>query len=143
MKNVRPIVSNHLLLDLRSGVPLFADRGRLFQFQRNAHFGDHSPYEYLSNKETEEIEKKNIAEFNQYPIRLSYAMTIHKSQGKTFEKIVVDVGNGAFAHGQVYVALSRSKTLEGIFLNNPIRDRDIIVDQRVIDFHKKGNSDCA
>lgn len=90
---------------------------------------------YVKNPNTEKIEKKVIGEFIQYPIRLSYAMTIHKSQGKTFDKIVIDIGKGAFAHGQIYVALSRCKTLDGIVLNNMIKKNDIIVDQRVIDFY--------
>ena len=92
--------------------------------------------EYVLNKETNEIEEKTIAEFTQYPIRLSYAMTIHKSQGKTFDKITVDVGTGAFAHGQIYVALSRCRTLEGIILNNSIGNHDIIVDPRVVEYYK-------
>lgn len=92
--------------------------------------------EYVLNREKDEFEEKIIAGFTQYPIRLSYAMTIHKSQGKTFEKITVDVGTGAFAHGQVYVALSRSTTLNGIILNNPIRNNDIIVDPRVVEYYK-------
>lgn len=91
--------------------------------------------EYIINKETQEIEERIIAGFTQFPLQLSYAMTIHKSQGKTFDKITVDVGTGAFAHGQVYVALSRCKTIEGIILNNPIRNNDIIVDPRVIEFY--------
>lgn len=93
--------------------------------------------EYVLNKETGEFDEKIIASFTQYPIQLSYAMTIHKSQGKTFDKITVDVGTGAFAHGQVYVALSRCKSLSGIILNNPIRNNDIIVDPRVVDFYDK------
>jgi len=92
--------------------------------------------EYIYNKEKDEFEEKIIAGFTQYPIRLSYAMTIHKSQGKTFDRITVDVGTGAFAHGQVYVALSRCTTLNGIILNNPIRNNDIIVDPRVVEFYK-------
>lgn len=92
--------------------------------------------EYVLNKKTKQIEEHIIAGFSQFPIQLSYAMTIHKSQGKTFDKITVDVGTGAFAHGQIYVALSRCKTLEGIVLNNPIRNNDIIVDPRVIEFYK-------
>lgn len=92
--------------------------------------------EYVLNKETKEIEERIIAGFSQFPLQLSYAMTIHKSQGKTFDKITVDVGTGAFAHGQIYVALSRCRTIEGIILNNPIRNNDIIVDPRVIQFYK-------
>lgn len=92
--------------------------------------------EYVLNKETKEIEERIIAGFSQFPLQLAYAMTIHKSQGKTFDKITVDVGTGAFEHGQVYVALSRCRTLEGIVLNNPIRNKDIIVDPRVIDYYK-------
>ena len=92
--------------------------------------------EYVLNKETKEIEEGIIAGFSQFPLQLSYAMTIHKSQGKTFDKITVDVGTGAFAHGQIYVALSRCRTIEGIILNNPIRNNDIIVDPRVIEYYK-------
>lgn len=92
--------------------------------------------EYILNRNTDNFEEKIIAGFTQYPIRLSYAMTIHKSQGKTFEKVTVDVGSGAFAHGQVYVALSRCKTLNGIVLNNPIGNNDIIVDPRVVEYYQ-------
>lgn len=91
--------------------------------------------EPILNKKNKKFEEKVSAEFHQYPIGLGYAITIHKSQGKTFEKITVDVGRGAFAHGQVYVALSRCKTLAGIVLNNPIGKKDIIVDPRVIEYH--------
>jgi len=91
--------------------------------------------EYVLNRETNEIEEKPIAGFTQFPVQLSYAMTIHKSQGKTFDKITVDVGTGAFAHGQIYVALSRCRTLDGIILNNPIRNNDIIVDPKVIEYY--------
>ncbi len=92
--------------------------------------------EFIFNKEKNAIEEKVNAEFIQYPIRLSYAMTIHKSQGKTFDKINIDVGSGAFAHGQIYVALSRCRTLEGIILSNPIQNHDIIVDPRVVAYYK-------
>ncbi len=93
--------------------------------------------EYVLNKETNEFEEKVIAGFTQYPIQLSYAMTIHKSQGKTFEKITIDIGTGAFTHGQIYVALSRCKSLKGIVLNNPINNGDIIVDPRVVEYYEK------
>jgi ATP-dependent DNA helicase PIF1 len=79
-------------------------------------------------------EKKNS--FTQYPLSLAYAMTIHKSQGKSFNRVTVDIGNGAFAPGQVYVALSRSTSLEGLVLNNPIQDKDIFVDERVVAYYR-------
>ena len=66
---------------------------------------------------------------------MAWAITIHKSQGKTFEKIVVDLGyNGAFAPGQVYVALSRCTTLEGLVLRKPIKPQDIKIDERILRF---------
>jgi ATP-dependent DNA helicase PIF1 len=81
-----------------------------------------------------------IGSFMQYPIRLGYAITIHKSQGQTYDKVVIDMGNGAFAHGQSYVALSRCKTLEGIVLKTPIRSKDIIIDSKIVDFMKKNET---
>lgn len=95
--------------------------------------------EYVLNKETKEIEEKIVAGFSQFPLQLAYAMTIHKSQGKTFDKITVDIGTGAFAHGQIYVALSRCRSINGIILNNAIKNSDIIVDPRIIEFYKTKN----
>jgi ATP-dependent exoDNAse (exonuclease V) alpha subunit len=83
-----------------------------------------------------EISSKTVGEFKQYPLRLAWAVTIHKSQGKTFDKVIINLGRGAFESGQTYVALSRCTTLEGIILKQPIRPRDIINDERVIDFYE-------
>jgi hypothetical protein len=67
-------------------------------------------------------------------VRLAFAVTIHKSQGKTFENVVIDVGRGTFAHGQMYVALSRCTTLDGIVLKKPLQKNHILMDWRVVKF---------
>jgi len=72
--------------------------------------------------------------FTQYPLRLAWAITIHKSQGKQFDNVIIDLGWGAFAHGQLYVALSRCKTFEGLILKTQVRPKDVIVDDRVREF---------
>lgn len=72
--------------------------------------------------------------FTQFPLKLAWAVTIHKSQGKTFDRVVVDIGRGAFAHGQVYVALSRCTRFEGLVLTRPIRPDDLRLDWRIVRF---------
>ncbi|MBU6343247.1 MAG: ATP-binding domain-containing protein, partial [Bacteroidetes bacterium] len=86
---------------------------------------------------TGEIETETIGSFQQFPLKLAWAITIHKSQGKTFDKVVLDLGGGAFEHGQLYVALSRCRTLEGIILRQPIRNQDIITDERIVNFYER------
>lgn len=80
-----------------------------------------------------EIKEDIIGVYSQIPLRLAWAITIHKSQGLTFEKAIIDAG-ASFAHGQTYVALSRCKTLEGIVLKSPINQKGIIQDTRVLHF---------
>lgn len=82
------------------------------------------------------IKTDTVGTFKQYPIKLAWAITIHKSQGKTFDKVIIDLGGGAFEYGQTYVALSRCRTFDGIILKNPINPRDIMVDERVRDFYE-------
>lgn len=81
------------------------------------------------------IDAEAIGSFRQYPLRLAWAITIHKSQGKTFDRVLIDLGGGAFEHGQLYVALSRCRTLEGIVLRHPIRQADVITDERIVEFY--------
>lgn len=87
-------------------------------------------YDEASNALASEI----VGAFTQYPLTLAWAVTIHKSQGKTFDKVVVDVGKGTFAHGQMYVALSRCTTLEGLVLRKPMLKKHILMDWRVVRF---------
>lgn len=89
----------------------------------------------FSGEETKNIETTVVGRFRQIPVRLAWAITIHKSQGKTFDKVIIDMGRGAFDFGQTYVALSRCKTLEGIYLRKPLSPRDIMVDQYIVDYY--------
>lgn len=95
-------------------------------------------YEY--DHEERKLKKIPVSEFTQLPVRLAWAITIHKSQGQTYESVAVDMSDGAFAHGQTYVALSRCKSMEGLYLKSAIRPEDIIIDQDVIDFMKKAKT---
>ncbi len=88
---------------------------------------------YTINEETKEITETPVGSFKQYPLKLAWAITIHKSQGLTFEKAIIDA-NAAFAHGQVYVALSRCKTFEGMVLSSPIAQVSIKSDTSVKGF---------
>ena len=88
---------------------------------------------YSYNRETDKIEEEELGTFTQYPIRLAWAITIHKSQGLTFTKAVIDAG-ASFAPGQVYVALSRLTTLEGLVLRSRISASSILTDTRVVGF---------
>jgi ATP-dependent DNA helicase PIF1 len=80
------------------------------------------------------LQSEVMGTFTQYPLMLAWAVTIHKSQGKTYEKVVIDIGKGTFAHGQTYVALSRCTSLDGIILKKPIRKNNVWMDYRVIKF---------
>jgi uncharacterized protein YkvS len=90
---------------------------------------------YKYDEKRNQIKSDVAGRFKQLPVKLAWAITIHKSQGKTFEKAVVDLGRGAFAHGQTYVALSRCTSLDGLALSRPVKMSDILIDERVSEFY--------
>jgi len=90
---------------------------------------------YKYDKDRRKIVSEVIGTFTQYPVKLAWAITIHKSQGLTFDNVIIDLGTGAFINGQLYTALSRCRTLNGITLKRKIRSEDIIADNRILNFH--------
>ena len=78
--------------------------------------------------------EKEVGSFKQFPLSLGYAMTIHKAQGKTLDSVVIDVSRGCFAHGQAYVALSRTRSASDMHIASPLTSRDVIFDSRVLSF---------
>lgn len=94
---------------------------------------------YTFNEKEQKIEEEQLGTFIQFPLRLAWAITVHKSQGLTFRKVRIDFSGGAFAGGQTYVALSRCTSLEGITLEEPIRKSDIFVRAEVVAFANRYN----
>lgn len=88
-------------------------------------------FRYAYDPATRKLSRDIVAEFTQFPLRLAWAVTIHKSQGKTYDRAIIDLGTGAFAPGQTYVALSRLTSLDGLYLSRPLRPADILVDADV------------
>ena len=95
---------------------------------------------YKYNEEKKQIEEEELGTFTQYPIRLAWAITIHKSQGLTFSRAVIDFTGGVFAGGQAYVALSRCTSLEGIQLKKPVSRADVFVRPEIIGFAARFNN---
>lgn len=123
------------------------DVGKILKIEDNAIFVELSygrketvvPYiwrkvRYFYDEANGHIDSETVGSFTQYPIKLAWAVTIHKGQGKTFEKVIVDFGRGTFASGQSYVALSRCTALKGLVLKTPLEQRHIFTDKRIDDF---------
>ena len=91
-------------------------------------------FDEASGTAKEKLVPVTIAEFKQIPLRLAWAVTIHKSQGQTYDEVVVDMGGGAFSPGQTYVALSRVRSLQGLYLTRAIKMQDVMVDSDVVRF---------
>ena len=105
-----------------------------------------SPYTWKIYRfflKNDELRSEDVGSFTQYPVRLAFAVTIHKSQGKTFENVIIDVGRGTFAHGQMYVALSRCTSLAGIVLKQPLKKSHILMDWHIVKFITRTQYDKA
>lgn len=126
-------------IDNPSGVTTIVvslDNGNLVKVTPN----EWKNYKYMvtgSDSDKPKIEQKEIGAYVQYPLKLAYAITIHKSQGMSMDAVMIKLGNGCFAHGQLYTALSRCRTLKNLRIDRPIFDRDIIIDPSVVSFYKQ------
>lgn len=98
-----------------------------------------SNIKYTFNPKTNKIDETELGSFVQYPVKLAWALTIHKSQGLTFNNVIIDMGRGAFTGGQTYVALSRCRSFEGLTLRSTVADRDIFVNPAIINFSRTFN----
>lgn len=95
---------------------------------------------YYFNEKEQKIEEQQIGTYMQFPVRLAWAITVHKSQGLTFSQVTIDFTGGVFAGGQTYVALSRCRSLEGITLKEPLRPSDVFVRAEVLQFAQRYNN---
>ncbi len=93
-------------------------------------------YRYELDPETKKVKREVVGTFKQMPLRLAYAVTIHKAQGLTLDKVFIDFDSGMFAHGQAYVAFSRARSLDGLSISRELRPRDLVLDREAFAFGK-------
>lgn len=91
-------------------------------------------YRYELDPETKKVKREVVGTFKQVPLRLAYAVTIHKAQGLTLDRVFIDFDSGMFAHGQAYVAFSRARSLEGLSISRELRPRDLVLDREAFNF---------
>lgn len=118
---------------------IVTDDGREFEVEKAVW----SNVRYSFNEKEQKIEEEEIGVYTQFPIRLAWSITVHKSQGLTFRRVNIDFTGGVFAGGQTYVALSRCTSLEGIVLKEPIRRRDVFVKSEVVSFSRSYNNNMV
>ena len=117
-------------------ITVCTDEGREYDVEREIW----ENMRYSFNEKEQKIEEQQIGTYMQFPVRLAWAITVHKSQGLTFSQVTIDFTGGVFAGGQTYVALSRCRSLEGITLKEPLRPSDVFVRAEVLQFAQRYNN---